>query len=972
MNEPAVERLLSLPAGVTAKFGEIEPYRSKNVFAASDPPDMQLGSGGGTAHLLVEAWRNDGKNDNSSAMSFPSWIAHSRKLLVHGSGETRRLPAYAAIGKPLIPIPPLYGLSCQRQNQALLDLQLHTYERLLWYAPSTYRVMITCGDVMLRFDSWLPRYPDADVLIFGMAAPPDEARRHGVMLCESNGASPLARFVQKPGLEELREFEEKYTCYLDTGVWLLGEKALTVLMEKCGWDAKKQDFQDKTAGNYDLFAAFGPALGTTPVKRISGISELSCAVVPLPDARFYHFGTNASLLASVTELQHPAAERRSFGHASIEKQSSPVILNADVHCPVRPEHRHIWIENSDISAGWVLAERHILTGIPKNNWNLSLEPGVCLDIAPVGDNDVCIRPYGFEDPFRGRIGDKATMWLNQPAPEWFSRRGIALDETGIPPQTDIFDAPIFPVMKLKNIDPHFLAWLFTSQPADCEYKRLWLSLPRLSGRQLLNRSDVAQLNRQRSEHKRKAASSTTETAWLDSCAYLDLASAAEVYAANSWNVPELSADGKKSEDLALVHDSMFRYAVGSRKGEPDAKKHEAEAFDRLHRLIVGQMELKPVKPARNVLEDQIVWGRSPVRLDLAGGWTDTPPYCLEHGGCVVNVAVDINGQPPIQVFGRLSDKPEIVIRSIDLGIDERVKTYDELRQWNQLGSGFGIAKAALALAGLEPRFHAKGNFQSLEQQLKKEFGGGIELSMICAIPKGSGLGTSSILAATLLGALSELCGLQWDTGDIFTRTLAIEQMLTSGGGWQDQAGGVLGGIKLIQTMPGLVQTPVARWLPGGFFSDEHVNKTVLLYYTGLTRVAHDILGEIVRGMFLNSAAHLNIIEEIGYNALFAADAIQRNDWAGLCEAVRRSWQLNQRLDGGTNPPQVQTILDRVKDHVAAAKLLGAGGGGYMLILAKNAEAGSEIKRLLAENPPNNRARFVNLSLSETGFQVTRS
>ena len=67
-------------------------------------------------------------------------------------------------------------------------------------------------------------------------------------------------------------------------------------------------------------------------------------------------------------------------------------------------------------------------------------------------------------------------------------------------------------------------------------------------------------------------------------------------------------------------------------------------------------------------EDQIVWARSPVRLDLAGGWTDTPPYCIEHGGKVLNVAVDLNGQPPIQVFARLSDRPELVVRSIDLGV----------------------------------------------------------------------------------------------------------------------------------------------------------------------------------------------------------------------------------------------------------------------------------------------------------------
>jgi len=56
----------------------------------------------------------------------------------------------------------------------------------------------------------------------------------------------------------------------------------------------------------------------------------------------------------------------------------------------------------------------------------------------------------------------------------------------------------------------------------------------------------------------------------------------------------------------------------------------------------------------NVYPDQIVWGRSPVRIDLAGGWTDTPPYCLMEGGSVVNMAIELNGQPPIQVYAKPS------------------------------------------------------------------------------------------------------------------------------------------------------------------------------------------------------------------------------------------------------------------------------------------------------------------------------
>ncbi len=451
------------------------------------------------------------------------------------------------------------------------------------------------------------------------------------------------------------------------------------------------------------------------------------------------------------------------------------------------------------------------------------------------------------------------------------------------------------------------------------------------------------------------------TSWKRICRQLDLESVAEMVEAGM----KAPASLPESESPALedVHDAMFRSRIGE-KG--------ADAAELLRELMVGQMVIEPVSPTCNVLEDQIVWGRSPARLDLAGGWTDTPPYCLEQGGRVVNLAVDLNGQPPIQVFARPTESPHIVLRSIDLGIGEKITTYDELIRPARLGGGFGIARAALRLAGFDPEFNSHNGASSLAQQLKSDFGGGIEISMLAAIPKGSGLGTSSILASTLLGTLSEVFGLGWSNNHLFTRTLALEQMLTSGGGWQDQAGGLLPGLKMVETAPGVRQYPMISWLPDQQIRDGAKMQRVMLYYTGITRVAHNILGEIVRGIFLNDANRLSILADISANAHFAADVIQKRDWNGLCTCVRRSWELNQRLDSGTNPPEVQQIFARIAPWLSAAKLLGAGGGGYLLILTNDEESGAKIREELTTSPPNPRARFVDVSVSPTGFQVTRS
>ena len=95
-------------------------------------------------------------------------------------------------------------------------------------------------------------------------------------------------------------------------------------------------------------------------------------------------------------------------------------------------------------------------------------------------------------------------------------------------------------------------------------------------------------------------------------------------------------------------------------------------FSLLREGLIGSVSREKQSPLLNVYRDQIVWGRSPVRIDLAGGWTDTPPYCMYAGGNVVNVAIELNGQPPLQVYVKPSKEYKIIFASIDLGAMEVV------------------------------------------------------------------------------------------------------------------------------------------------------------------------------------------------------------------------------------------------------------------------------------------------------------
>ena len=341
-----------------------------------------------------------------------------------------------------------------------------------------------------------------------------------------------------------------------------------------------------------------------------------------------------------------------------------------------------------------------------------------------------------------------------------------------------------------------------------------------------------------------------------------------------------------------------------------------------------------------------------------------------EGGSVVNIAIELNGQPPLQTYIKPCKEPHIILRSIDLGAMEMVETYEQLAAYNKVGSPFSIPKAALVLAGFQPGF-SQQTYPSLRDQLEA-FGCGIELTLLSAIPAGSGLGTSSILAATVLGAVNDFCSLAWDKNEIGHRTLVLEQLLTTGGGWLDQFGGVLGGVKLLDTQRGFDQNPRVRWLPDAVFTQPEYAQCHLLYYTGITRTAKKILAEIVRRMFVNHHKQLLQLREMKAHSEDMYEAIQRQDFMTMGELIRKTWTQNQCIDSGTNPDSVRRITDLIDDLCLGYKLPGAGGGGYLYMVAKDPEAAARIRQILTAQQPNANARFVDMTLSKTGLQVSRS
>ncbi len=408
--------------------------------------------------------------------------------------------------------------------------------------------------------------------------------------------------------------------------------------------------------------------------------------------------------------------------------------------------------------------------------------------------------------------------------------------------------------------------------------------------------------------------------------------------------------------------------------EPDlsvpvwAEQLRAAAFRELQTRIVSAVEVA-AQPRNALRSDEIAWGRAPARIDLAGGWTDTPPFALECGGQVLNAAVELNDQPPIHVYARVTPEPLIRCRSIDRGTQEEIRTWDDLLQDRATQGDFTLPKAALRLSGFSPDQGSTSASKSLVDVLDA-FGGGLELTTLAAVPKGSGLGTSSIMGAVLLATLHRVLGMQLAPRELFHGVLRLEQIMTTGGGWQDQVGGASDGLKLVTTRPGLIPDPSLRYIPSDALDPRHNDNQTLLYYTGITRLAKNILEEVVGAWLDRDRNAVDTLHQIGRLAADTADAVGRRDIEAMGHFVDVAWQLNKRLDPHCTNPEIDELLDRCRRNLFGAKLLGAGGGGFLLMVARSRDDARQVRQILESRPPNPRARFFRFSVSKLGLVVS--
>lgn len=319
----------------------------------------------------------------------------------------------------------------------------------------------------------------------------------------------------------------------------------------------------------------------------------------------------------------------------------------------------------------------------------------------------------------------------------------------------------------------------------------------------------------------------------------------------------------------------------------------------------------------------------PLRVNWGGGWSDTPPYCNEKGGTVLNAAILLNGDRPVKVkLQKLSEK-KVIFESRDMDVRGEFSDIEELQAVGDPFDAFVLQKAALLACGIIPA--VGGDLQEILERL----GGGIAMDTeVAGVPKGSGLGTSSILAAACVKGLFEFLGVEYAEEDLYSHVLCMEQIMSTGGGWQDQVGGVTDGIKYITSGPGLRQELRVEHIRLAEETKKELNERFVLIYTGQRRLARNLLRDVVGRYIGNEPETVQALNEIQRLAALMRFELERGHVDDFAELLSAHWEWSKRIDSGSSNTLIDQIFDATEDLAEGKMVCGAGGGGFLQVVLK--------------------------------------
>ncbi|MCD8396286.1 MAG: bifunctional fucokinase/L-fucose-1-P-guanylyltransferase [Lachnospiraceae bacterium] len=944
-----------------------------------DEGGQRVGSGGATFSALryvkeyVEAESYAAETETLPAAEPSDDSANpfvgKRILVIHSGGDSKRVPQYSACGKLFSPVPRLLPGG---RRSTLFD------EFLIGMSTVASRIsegMLVCsGDVLLLFNALQIDFYGAGAAALSIKEHVETGKNHGVYLRDGDGN--VGQFLHKQTVETLSDcgaVDGRGMVNIDTGAVILRPDVLADLYRLIDTEEKYHQFVNPQAC-LSFYADFLYPLASAssleqfykekPEGRFTEelhdcrtalwevLSPYHMKLIRLSPASFIHFGTTKELLHLMTDGmdEYRFLDWSSTINSNLAPQDYAVSNSYISRKAVIGSGSYI--EDSRIHNGSKVGKDCVISGVTL--YGETVPDGTVLHMLKLKNGKFVCRMYGVQDnPKENRLFGRAieTRWVSAGTSEntQNSAEEGSLWDTQLYPVCDTVEEAVKATLALGLADGLELishtAGTESAQNADevCEEagKTADPAGAYLSLMESFGQADVtAILPWQENLYEQVVAESILENIGNG----VPAETVKKLYPKIDRHTVEYLLDKAKKLEISKLEEFSLRIRIYSYLWKiTDEMRYSNLCFDTIcEATLAAAMESVQFRKYRF---EKDVTVNLPVRVNWGGGWSDTPPYCMENGGTVLNAAISINGRLPIEATVKHLDRPVIALASTDIGSYKEFDTLEELQDCRNPADPFALHKAALIACGVIPMSGAVNSVAELCAQL----GGGMYMNTrVIDIPKGSGLGTSSILAGACVKALLQALGQNPTEDEVFGRVLCMEQLMSTGGGWQDQVGGITPGIKMVTTRPGLSQKILCTSLTVSEKTVAELNERFALIYTGQRRLARNLLRDVVGKYICNDETSLQAHDAIQRLAVLMRFELEKDNVDGFANLLTEHWLESQHIDAGSTNTCIDQIFSVIDDLIDGRMICGAGGGGFLQVILKKGVTRDDLRERLNE------------------------
>lgn len=483
----------------------------REAMVVADPGGKRIGSGGSTLLCLMEVLRRRLGSDlaRSDARMWEQALSELRILIIHAGGDSRRLPAYGPCGKIFSPVP---GENDSAVYLSLFDRLLATFLALPEPSHGRGQVVITSGDVLLRFDPTRVKFDQNGITSLACHTQPEQASRHGVFCPGQDGEVRL--YLQKPSIAEQTQMGAIDTygqACLDIGVMSVDPATAVRLLQLFGATADASDgftlmgspgqavlehgldFYREICcamggqGSADHHARSARDSGSKWTEAMLGELFETLSTIPfhmelLTHCDFLDFGTSRGLLRSGARLLREDRD--------LSQPPTFLDINNEIGDGGCVQGSESWVEGCRIHAPLTLGGDNVVVGVDVDE-PLSLPPGTCLDV--VGGHDEAgadvwfVRCYGVDDTFKEPV-DGGSVFCGRRLSAWLAEVGAGQDEVWSADvearDRTIWNARLFPAASAPDGYRQWL-WMLDPDGAPENRRQAWRSAQRYSLEQIL-------------------------------------------------------------------------------------------------------------------------------------------------------------------------------------------------------------------------------------------------------------------------------------------------------------------------------------------------------------------------------------------------------------------------------------------------------------------------------------------------------